>query len=1250
MPAMTQIKASAGSGKTYTLTQQFLAHLSLFGGKTTRGRACSLDGPESDWRSVMAITFTNAAASEMQERVLTFLKERALGFGGNKELKLSQREALIWLERIMHDRASLNISTIDSLLNLIVRMSALSENLPPDFTPVFTTGEILDPIWQSLSNEAWQGNERLKSLISEICRRTAANASKKSFLAGQSITSTLAMLTGLMLAEKLGTLVDPDILQTPDGHGTLSTLKRKVWECSRTVALAQGTVPPWETRPVAMNKTFVNGLWKCVRIFEERLGTNDPTRVSDAQLARLPVSGELEGQLKNAPFHRDCINLNKASAIPAPEVLKAYEELVESVADLVPLARIYSQSRINQPFLELAEIVHERYTQNLQRDGRLPNDRIPVMVERILSSDHGVAEALCRMGTRITHFLVDEFQDTSRDHWRALKPLVVEALSTGGSFSWVGDVKQAIYGFRGGDSELFEDISHDPELVRMLGCDVDRQTLDCNWRSRREIIEFNNALFSPLEDIEVCKDVLVPDPKKIRDYLVPVRLVPGLADEGEDPETTMLDHVAGKMAQAYRGGAQRLAPRTTGGGSVHLITFPKAGDGDGGGSAGSGENGATAGDERMDEAADEQLDAVTAIARHEHDRGHAWSDILALVRTNANAMKLARHLSAEGIPVITENSLLLDEHPLISQTLALLAFLRAPENDVAFWTLMTGSILSRSSPESFPLSRMDLDRELALLSRARKPRHPNDYVEPLAALWRARHPEFWETVMAPLMDASGSITPYDLVSEWYARESVWERFPEAEPFLSRFLEILHTARVKDIRSLGDFLDYWEAHGHEEKVPMPEGMDALRIMTTHKAKGLQAPVVVVPWTSNGGRGGSSALDIIEYVSKDHGTIRALCRDKQGLFPVSDARALKNRFETMNGFYVAFTRAEQALYVFLAEKPRGNGQHLQRLIEHAGDAIPAPVPWTDFAGQLKKAAGEDAPPPGDGQGKDVDPASVPDAACLPFDEAGAGSDGEQGRPAGGWSLDGRKGSALSSSWMPMEWMPKLRIHFDYQDESHPRDRAREEGVFVHGCLEELARLPKRLRQDPQGLDRAIERILEERKNRTFWLCDGTDFLDRARAEIAWYVDIDKRYGWLEHGYPEQSILASSGRVLRTDLLVLHPDGPMVIEYKHGLAEDEYMIQYHGQVRAYLNTLLATDPNSRPLGVVVYLKPRKLHLVTVDGRSFDAFGEVAGDEAALTLLDEAGFARVMKSLGRTARSGAKGAPDAMNGEEQS
>ena len=101
------------------------------------------------------------------------------------------------------------------------------------------------------------------------------------------------------------------------------------------------------------------------------------------------------------------------------------------------------------------------------------------------------------MGSRLTHFLVDEFQDTSREQWQALRPLVQEALSRGGSLTWVGDVKQSIYGWRGGEPELFDGVFDDGGLTA-LAPDGQRDNLPYNWRSRREIVLHNNSIFGPL--------------------------------------------------------------------------------------------------------------------------------------------------------------------------------------------------------------------------------------------------------------------------------------------------------------------------------------------------------------------------------------------------------------------------------------------------------------------------------------------------------------------------------------------------------------------------------------------------------------------------------------------------------------------------------------------------------------------------------------------------------------------------------
>lgn len=125
----------------------------------------------------------------------------------------------------------------------------------------------------------------------------------------------------------------------------------------------------------------------------------------------------------------------------------------------------------------------------------MPGLLAPRLAREVLLGERGVPDALCRLGTRLQHFLVDEFQDTSREQWLALRPLIEEALSRGGSLTWVGDVKQSIYGWRGGEPELFDAVFEDQGLGR-LAPGGERSSLPYNWRSRRMVVEHNNRFSS----------------------------------------------------------------------------------------------------------------------------------------------------------------------------------------------------------------------------------------------------------------------------------------------------------------------------------------------------------------------------------------------------------------------------------------------------------------------------------------------------------------------------------------------------------------------------------------------------------------------------------------------------------------------------------------------------------------------------------------------------------------------------------
>ncbi|MFQ9868402.1 MAG: UvrD-helicase domain-containing protein [Bilophila wadsworthia] len=172
-PQLRQIRASAGSGKTYELTTSFLKHLSgaaEAGGGPFSGCSAVHSGPHG-WPEILAVTFTNRAAAEMQERIIGRLKDTALGTD-KPAPGWTREQARRWVGIILRRYGALNVRTIDSLLHLIVRLTALELDLPPDFEPVFATDEAIAPLLDSLLEQS-RRDERLHSLLEEACRNVS---------------------------------------------------------------------------------------------------------------------------------------------------------------------------------------------------------------------------------------------------------------------------------------------------------------------------------------------------------------------------------------------------------------------------------------------------------------------------------------------------------------------------------------------------------------------------------------------------------------------------------------------------------------------------------------------------------------------------------------------------------------------------------------------------------------------------------------------------------------------------------------------------------------------------------------------------------------------------------------------------------------------------------------------------------------------------------------------------------------------
>ncbi|MBQ4133377.1 MAG: hypothetical protein IJD04_06560, partial [Desulfovibrionaceae bacterium] len=383
-------------------------------------------------------------------------------------------------------------------------------------------------------------------------------------------------------------------------------------------------------------------------------------------------------------------------------------------------------------------------------------------------------------------------------------------------------------------------------------------------------------------------------------------------------------------------------------------------------------------------------------------------------------------------------------------------------------------------------------------------------------------------------------------------------------FLLRFKEILHLAEQEGLSSLPAFLEWWNENGHEEKLPMTDSVDAIRIMTIHKAKGLQFPVVILPFGTNTPKGGGRHSNIIEM---DMNGMRLQVNLKKELgLPYYEDLA-RQTVEAVNVIYVAWTRAVEELYIFdpLTVKPGRNTEKqrndslLAMLLEnfplsHDGD---------------EHRVGE-APTPVCNDSEMQIPESNADAALHSENDCGQ-------RPG----FVEQNNALAKPSPSPMAWLPHLKIFRN--NPAAPVFDAAARGTFIHQCVQYL-----NFDISPQdAARRAFNHALSHTDLPRAKLAGEEESALRA---LAWFASLPQARQWLKNGIAEQVIIDETGNNLRCDLLVYSDSQITVVDFKTGIPAEFPSPEHDRQVRRYMDILLKAG-NKNVNGVLAYLDAQKL-----------------------------------------------------------
>lgn len=838
---LTIYRASAGTGKTHKLTGEYLRL--LFGGTDAHAR-------------ILSVTFTNKATEEMKSRILNELHRMASDKPSDYLPALMQaygltngqarRQARHILIRLLHDYAAFNVSTIDhffqQIMRAFIRELGLQGNYRIEMDVDTVLSESVDQLLSGLDQaankdllgwllrfgedrvergESWDVRHEVKRLGYELFK-------EKYKTAGDHIAKDIED------KQALGAYKDAlqAILHTTEGQA------RRLGEQALAVLSRHGLHP----------SDFKGGSRSPLHFFE-RLAAGVMGEPS-ATFRSLADSNEAFYTRTTPPDKQQAIRQACEQGLMA-----CVQQTIRFFDDLAPYYTARQVMRFYYTLGILTDISQRIKAWMSERNRMLISDTTDLLRKIIGGSD--VPFIYEKTGTRIEHYMIDEFQDTSRMQWHNFRPLIEESLSYHRDNLIVGDVKQSIYRFRNSDWTLL-----DEQVAKAFpGNDIAAETLTENWRSRRLIVEFNNAFFTAAP------------------LLLQQQFNTGL--EASTLDATQRARFASQIVSAYARSFQRVsAPFRCSEGHVRIDCLPD------------------------EDESDWKTEAMTRLPRvidALQDKGYLLRDIAILVRTKAEGVTVANTLlacrhphsgGACGYDIISEDALIVGNALSVRFIVSVMQYVNSHTSDAVLckYACMLHFMLRRKTASASDVaSAAD-----ALTAGFRK--------ETVTQLKRLSHRSLYET-------AEGIYRLFD------------RDMPENEQvFIQSFLDLVAEYTTREPADMTQFLRWWKEAGHQSKIATPDTQNAIRIMTIHKSKGLGFKAVIIPfadWETEPKSGTifwcsptRAPFDRFHLVPVSYSKELGKTLFANDYY----AEKLYATIDNLNALYVAFTRAKEELIVF------------------------------------------------------------------------------------------------------------------------------------------------------------------------------------------------------------------------------------------------------------------------------------------------------------------------------------------------
>jgi ATP-dependent helicase/nuclease subunit A len=873
---LLKYSASAGSGKTHALTGFYLSRV--------------LHDPGA-YRRILAVTFTNSAAAEMKDRILMRLhrlgsddpesdieREKYVSYlckyfpdlypDRGKAMVMVRRNAPVALKNILQDYSRFTVGTIDSFFQRVIRAFAREIDIPAGYEIELEHDALLSEAVDSLLADVAADKRLLGWISSYVASRLDDNK-------GWDIRREIMEVAEQIFGENFRLLSTAD-RKTISDYEILHDYTEKVFRIKKG----------FEADLRSLASRGVNIYESCGLTADDFL-----SRSRGGIGVSLMKYSQGDTTPPNATWNKACTE-GKYVAGKAPQSVisafddamsKGFAEVIAGISGMFEkryLLYITAQSQVRTIHImgilgalseRVRALTHEENLFLLSDSGELINrliadDDTPFIYEKI--------------GTAYDHYVIDEFQDTSQIQWKNFRPLITETLSRGNDSLVVGDVKQSIYRWRNSDWRIIHsEVGHafSEGVVTTI-------PLSNNYRSRINIIEFNNLVFAP-------------------------GALPALCD-------TRLGNDRLKISNIYDGSVQRGTAEKQGG-FVRIALYRQSEE------------------ERWRE---QVLKDLPPLVEEIQEHGYRADDILILCRTNEEGKSIISRIleySAScteeqkrkyNYEVTSGESLYLERSPAVTLLLSCLRYLVDPVSRINMSLMVRSYVLATCKDESLIYAA---DSE-------------NDGNSPL--------PDMWEEELGKLRN----------LSLFSATESMIRFFRIGEQsenisYISSFQDVVLSYSGRYSSDISSFVSWWDSDGYRSTICQSDRQEAMRVMTIHKAKGLQSRVVIVPFVSwdFSRRGLNRPLLWVTDVPDAFAPMPVVLpeltsRLDNSLF--AEQAAMEKASEWLDGvnlLYVAFTRAVDALYAMtpLIEKTNTGSANIDSLLNEVLKSLHDDLIWHD-----------------------------------------------------------------------------------------------------------------------------------------------------------------------------------------------------------------------------------------------------------------------------------------------------------------